>query len=234
MALVSFFRSKPFDLYRHNVYSQFGEDGVIQELLQSLGEFSSPGPKWCVEFGAWDGVHLSNTFHLIEQHGFHGVCIEGDETKYKDLLVTAQGFPRMVPLLEYVSHFEAGKTLNDILHGTECPLDFQLLSIDIDSYDYQVWESFEHYRPRIVVIEINSGFVPGVEFIHHPPETLGSSFTVTLKLGEKKGYCLVCHTGNMIFVRNDLLEKLGNSRLRVREPARLFDRSFLPRGRFGK
>lgn len=38
--------------------NQGGEDGVLERLLQVLG----PGPyKYCVEVGAWDGEHLSNT-----------------------------------------------------------------------------------------------------------------------------------------------------------------------------
>ena len=36
------------------------------------------------------------------------------------------------------------------------PKDFELLSIDIDSCDYQVWQSIEHYKPKLVIIEIDS------------------------------------------------------------------------------
>ncbi len=41
--------------YGKNVYSQTGEDGVIEKILDILPDRDS----WCVEFGAWDGVHLS-------------------------------------------------------------------------------------------------------------------------------------------------------------------------------
>ena len=49
--------------HAHDVHSQFGEDGVLAELLRRLGIERG----WCCEFGAYDGVHLSNTRLLLEQ-----------------------------------------------------------------------------------------------------------------------------------------------------------------------
>jgi hypothetical protein len=40
-----------------NRYSQCGEDGILDKILDTIGEPAG----WCVEFGAWDGHHLSNT-----------------------------------------------------------------------------------------------------------------------------------------------------------------------------
>jgi len=90
----------PFDKYRSNIYSQNGEDGVIAEILKRLNLFSAKN--WCVEFGAWDGKHLSNTFALVEQNNFNAIYIEGDERKYRDLLDTAHSYPRIIPILAYV------------------------------------------------------------------------------------------------------------------------------------
>ena len=46
------------NLQAKSVASQCGEDGIIKAALEVLRETN----KWCVEFGAWDGKHLSNTF----------------------------------------------------------------------------------------------------------------------------------------------------------------------------
>ena len=63
-------------LWRHraNVNSQSGEDGVIAEIFRLIGTTN----KWCVEFGAWDGVHLSNTRRLVLDEGWSAVMIEAE------------------------------------------------------------------------------------------------------------------------------------------------------------
>jgi len=64
-----------------NVHSGTGEDGVIGEILDRLPETD----RWCVEFGAWDGLNLSNTRHLIESRGYAAVLIEADPAKCVEL-----------------------------------------------------------------------------------------------------------------------------------------------------
>jgi len=51
---------KPFDEFRKNVYSQCGEDGVLLEIFNRIKIFN----KFYIEFGAWDGLILSNTANL--------------------------------------------------------------------------------------------------------------------------------------------------------------------------
>ena len=43
-------------LFRRNVYSQNGEDGVLDEIFRRLSKNSG----WFCEFGAWDGRYGSN------------------------------------------------------------------------------------------------------------------------------------------------------------------------------
>jgi hypothetical protein len=100
--------------------------------------------------------------------------------------------------------------------------EFELLSIDIDSWDYHIWSSLERYQPKVVIIEINSSFPPGLHLVHNPPYVQGSSFSAMLELGRNKGYTLVCHTGNMIFVRNDGAAAVGLDGCFLRNPELLF------------
>jgi hypothetical protein len=186
---------------KHNVYSQNGEDGLIAKMLNVL----SIEKGWVCEFGAWDGKYLSNTFALVEK-GFKAVFIEGDPIKFKDLQTTTQTYPNIVPILAFVDHNVNGKhSLDNILCRTDIPNDFAVLSIDIDSYDFQVWESLKNYRPRIVIIEINSSINPKrLDYIHNTSSFMGGSgFGATLQLAKEKQYHLLAHTGNMIFIREE-------------------------------
>lgn len=209
---------KPLIQYAWNRYSQNGEDGVIEELCRRL----KIGPGWFVEFGAWDGRHLSNTYNLLEGAGWSGVYIEGDEGKYKDLLATQRNFPGRLHTICAMVGFEGDNRLDRLLARTPTPRDFDLLSIDIDSYDWQVWERFVDYRPKIVVIESNNQLPPGIKQLHQPPRHHGASFSSFTELGQKKGYTLVSHTGNCFFVVNEMAPAVGLDSVALEHPERLF------------
>lgn len=194
-----------YNRYAKNVHSQNGEDGIIEELLNRLSIVDG----WVCEFGAWDGKYLSNTFALIER-GFKGIFIEGDPEKYKDLLSTASSYPSIIPINAQVDHQDGPNSLDNLLASTPIPQDLDLLSIDVDSYDYQIWKSLKKYRPKLVIIEINSFVDPNnPDHIHQPDVYELTGFRPMLNLAKAKGYRFVLHTGNMIFVREDLFDQLA-------------------------
>lgn len=200
------YSNKFYKNYSKNVYSQNGEDGIIEELLKRLNIKNG----WVCEFGAWDGIHLSNTFNLVKNKKFNAVYIEGDNNKYNDLLKTVEKFNNIVPIKAYVDHNDTSNSLDNLLKQTNIPNDFDILSIDIDSYDYQVWKSLKVYRPKIVIIEINSSVkVDNQNWIHTPNKYAGTGFNPTYYLGIEKGYRFILHTGNMFFIRSDLFDKLN-------------------------
>ena len=210
----------PFNNYQSDIYSQNGEDGVIAEILKRLNLFHDDN--WCVEFGAWDGKHLSNTFALVEQNAFNAVYIEGEEKRFQDLLDTVKANPKIIPICAYVCREPTGEnSLDRLLAGTPIPKEFDLLSIDIDSYDLDVWESLNNFSPKIVVIEINSSIPPGIVW-RHSTKLRGNTFSATCNVAQQKGYTLVCHTGNLIFVRNDLIDKLNLEDRYLKYPELLF------------
>ena len=61
-----------------SVYSQFGEDGVLQYLIRTLNLSN----KQCCEFGM-SGITFSNTFNLVENYDWLGVFIEKNENELK-------------------------------------------------------------------------------------------------------------------------------------------------------
>ena len=45
-------------------------------------------------------------------------------------------------------------SLDAILRKFNLPYDFDLLSIDVDGDDYHIFKNLQHYRPRVVIIEL--------------------------------------------------------------------------------
>ncbi len=210
--------------YGYNVYSQNGEDGIIEEIIRRL-RIDKNKNKFCVEFGAWDGMYLSNTFNLINK-GWKGIYIEGDEKKYQDLLKTSKIYPNITPVNKFVSINPKSKnSLDLILKNYKIPRDFEILSIDIDSFDLEVWLSLYEYKPKIIIIEINSTYPPGIIKWHSGKynNSRGNSFSATLKVGIDKGYSLICHCGNMIFLRNDLTDQVNINEKFLNYPELLFN-----------
>lgn len=210
-----------YDLYNYkrNEYSQNGEDGILEEILKRIDPILGD-QKWCVEFGAWDGIYLSNTYNLIKKN-WNAVLIEGDESKFKDLEETCKLHERIIPINKFVEfQSDSQNSLGSILEKTDLPNDYEILSIDIDSYDLAVWESYNG-NPKIVIIEINSSIPPGV--LHWCNDhTTGNSFSSTIQVAKEKGYSLVCHTGNLIFCRNDIMQYLNIAKVYLDYPETLF------------
>lgn len=177
-------------IYRKNIFSQFGEDGVLSHILLSiLKDFAD---KKCVEFGAGDGICLSNTRKLVVNYGYSGVFIEVDSGQYQQLVKNYLERPDCVCLNMKVMK----NNLDSILSGTSWPKNFDLLSIDIDSYDYYVWKSLTLYKPKVVVIEANTSCGPSrVEVTDGYCSPKAAEL-----LGKEKGYELIAHTGNCFFV----------------------------------
>lgn len=212
---------RTFDKYKRNIYSQNGEDGVTQEILKRL----KINKGWFCEFGAWDGKYLSNTYFLISK-GWRGVYIEGDKDKFENPVRNVKNFKEKVyPVSAYIR--ASGKnSLDNVLAKTPLPVDFDILSIDIDGDDYFVWKNLNKYKPKIVIIEVNSGYLPSVK-ITSAKSNKGTSFSSMVLLGKKKGYLPVYHTGNIFFVRKDYVNNLGVTENELRDSTTLFDYSWL-------
>ena len=205
---MSLYSNTFYRTYAKNFHSQNGEDGIIEELLKRLNINNG----WVCEFGAWDGIYLSNTFNLVKNGKFKGVFIEGDKKRYEDLLNTVDKYNNIIPINAYVDHNNTSNSLDNLLKKTSIPYDFDILSIDIDSYDYHVWKSLKQYKPKIIIIEINSSVkVNNSEWIHTPQKYQGTGFKPTYDLGLEKGYKFILHTGNLFFIRDDLFDKLNIS-----------------------
>lgn len=187
--------------YKENVYSQNGEDGVLREVFKRLNITKGQA----CEFGAWDGRHLSNTWHLLEQ-GWEGCLIEGDLEKIKSLNKNTKSHNvKTWNIGKFVDpHFGDENCLDNLLSSTPIKEDFDLLSIDVDGPDYYIWKSLTNYKPKVVVIECSGNYDEYIIYrfgaVHKRDKDGSTAFQPLVDLGKEKGYTLVCDTGNLIFV----------------------------------
>lgn len=185
--------------YKENKYSQFGEDGIIEKIFEIVGTES----KVCIEFGAWDGVHLSNTANLWKHKGWKAVLIESDEKKVRELKKNIKGYD-CIAIHKKVG-FDPTDSLETILNKNQVvdPIDF--LSIDVDGDDYYIFESLETLRPRVIVCEYNPTIPAEVDLYQQKGGYLGASASAIIRIAKSKGYELVAMTEpNCFFVREDL------------------------------
>jgi len=186
-----------FSKFARNEHSQFGEDGIIEAVLDNL-RFKD---NWCVEFGAWDGIHLSNTFNLIKNFSYNAVLIEANKRKFRELVTNMS--PYNVVVKNSFITFEGPNTLDNLLSDTDVPLNFDLLSIDIDGNDYWIFESITSYHPKLICVEYNPSIPNDVDYIQPRDFSIkrGASAKSLCSLALKKGYELVATTQtNLIFV----------------------------------
>lgn len=197
-------QKKDLSDFSENVYSQFGEDGIIREILTRLSSHIELD-SWCVEFGAWDGIYCSNTYRLITEDGFSAVLIEGDKRKAE---VLERNFPQddVHKVWQFI-HFEGPDSLDATLSRTPIPNNFDFLSIDVDGVDYHIFESMSLFSPKVICIEFNPTIPNAVDFVQARNFAVkqGSSARAIVRLAEQKSYSLVATTHcNLIFVSDHL------------------------------
>ncbi len=199
------------------VFSQFGEDGILQYLIRQTCLTSEMHT--FIEFGV-ENYTESNTRFLVINDNWRGLIIDGSSENIEHCknsnIYWRHG-------LTAVNAFIDRDNINQIISNAGFSGNVGILSIDIDGNDYWVWERISVVNPIIVVCEYNSVFgvrnpitVPyDPNFVrakaHYSHLYFGCSLKALEILGKKKGYALVGTTSvgnNAFFVRNDRLHNL--------------------------
>jgi len=192
--------------FERRVFSQNGEDGVIEETFRRIGTTN----RFFVELGCGNGIE-NNTRLLLEAGGWTGLWVDGDGANVEEARRLHHG--RSVRIR---NEFIRRDNIVTIVESEHVPSDFDLLIIDIDGNDYWIWQALRAYRPRVVVIEYNATYVPGRTWImpynsnHRFDGTrhYGASLDALVDLGQRLGYSLVgCESVgvNAFFVRCELI-----------------------------
>lgn len=198
--------------YAGTLHSQWGQDGILAEIFRRL----RIGAGTFVEFGAWDGIQLSNSRYLYEK-GWKGVFIEADRKRFGDLTAAYAGQADMTLIHARVGapkHNVAGKPLATLLHeaGVD-PADVSFVSIDVDGPDLEIF--FElGFRPPVVLMEGGFNFTPYLTK-RIPAElawrNLQQPLAYIVSQARRLGYTAVCFYQDTYFVRDDLVWPAGGS-----------------------
>lgn len=195
------------------VFSQFGDDGIIQWLINYL---DIPN-KTFVEFGVEKYIE-SNTRFLLFNNKWSGLVIDGDEynINYIKNDVVSYFFN-----LQSIASFITKDNINGLIKSRNFDKDLGLLSIDIDGNDYWIWQSLENINPVIIISEYNAEFglnpwtIPYMEdFVWDKVNNMyywGASLTSLCDLADQKGYSFIgCNSqgNNAYFIRNDKMKDL--------------------------
>jgi hypothetical protein len=199
------------------VYSQFGDDGIIQYLINNI-EIPEKLHTF-VEFGVENYLE-SNTRFLLYNNNWTGLVMDSSKENIdfilKDMICWRNE-------LNAVCAFITRDNINDLLLQNNFSGEIGILSIDIDGNDYWVWEKINVINPIITIVEYNSNFgckkavtIPyDPDFSRYKAHYSGIYFGCSLKalcmLADKKGYYFVgsnSQGNNAYFVRKDKIGKI--------------------------
>lgn len=198
-------RHLAFPLFRYNLYSQNGEDGIIEFILKKISLI----PPFIIDIGANDGLVGSNSRMLIERYKYGALLIEPYLPAFEQLQKLYQNnttvqlrnvavgtSTQKEGFINWHGHFKqlpvALTDVNTVLKQAQIPDDIGFLSIDIDGQDNDVLQSINWrlFSPWIVIAEINS-----------------SSFKYLqeqINLMDQAGYTPILHIGNVFYVKKEM------------------------------
>ena len=195
------------------IFSQFGDDGIIQWLINYL---DIPN-KTFVEFGVEKYIE-SNTRFLLYKDKWSGLVIDGEEQNINYIKNDDVSY---LFNLQSITSFITKDNINELITSRNFDKELGLLSIDIDGNDYWIWKSLENINPIIVISEYNAEFglnpwtIPYEEnFVWDKVNNMyywGTSLTSLCDLANQKGYSFVgCNSqgNNAYFIRNDRMKDL--------------------------
>ena len=194
------------------VFSQFGEDGIIQWLVQRV----PLGERTFIEFGVED-YRESNTRLLVEMDDWWGLAIDASDRHTRFLNQSGLAWRHRIASC---TAFLTVENLNSVIGDAGFRGDVDLVSIDVDGVDYWLLRALSIVSPRILIVEYNSLFGPDALVTvpyaarfdrmdaHYSTLYYGASISALAHVAASKGYALVGGNRagtNAFFVRRDVL-----------------------------
>ena len=187
--------------YELKIFSQNGEDGVLQHIFSQIGTTNQVA----VEFGVTAGGSIgaeANT-RLLASNGWQTYWFD-----YKNLTDLPAN-------CVFVKKFLTADNIAQTFQEQNIPIEFDLLSIDVDSNDYHLREALKGYLPRVCVMEYNGNYPAHLEYVMPRNDSyewrlwetnFGASLKSLTQQANRLGYDLVyCESRgvNAFYIRKD-------------------------------
>ena len=204
--------------YEWKIFSQWGEDGIIDFLVSEVSIVN----KTFIEFGV-ENFSESNCRYLLMKSDWNGFVIDSSQKNIKKLKNSYYFWK--YDLQAFVAFIDINN-INELLIKSGFERDLGILSIDIDGNDYHILNKIDCFDPRIIICEFNPLFgndrkitVPyDPKFYrtrkHYSNLYWGASINALRSLLTKQDYTLVgtgMQGGNAYFIKNSLM----TDRLRI-------------------
>jgi len=193
------------------VFSQWGDDGIIQYLINHI---EIPN-KTFIEFGVENYIE-SNTRFLLINNNWKGYVLDGSSTNI-DYIKNDADVSWAYELYAECAFIDR-ENINTLIRRAPFDKEIGLLSVDIDGNDYWVWQAIDCISPVIVIVEYNSLLGKNTQWtIPYDPAFVrkekhstglyyGASLGALVELGKEKGYNFIgCNSkgNNAYFIRKD-------------------------------
>lgn len=200
----------------YKIFSQNGEDGIIDYLLYTL---SIDNPKF-IEIGVGD-YNEANTRFLFETKNSKGLiidCIENLEKKVKKNILLWKGD------LQILQKSINEENIINILKKFDFLNEIDLFSLDIDGIDFWILKKLPEKFSKIAIIEYNSNFgseleisvpnIPNFNRIdyHYSNLCFGASLKAIINLMKSKGFTFIGTNNscvNAFFIVDEEVKNLG-------------------------
>ena len=191
-----------------SVSSQWGEDGIIQWLVDKIPNL----PNSFIEFGVENYLE-SNTRLLLIQRNWSGLVLDGSSSNINNIM-NQDIYWRYNLIAKHA--FVNSENINDLILNAGFNDEIGILSIDIDGNDYWVWDAITVVNPVLVVCEYNAVLgdllpltIPySADFIrskaHYSNLYFGASIQALIILAKRKGYTFIGTTStgaNAFFIK---------------------------------
>ncbi len=206
-----------------SVFSQWGDDGIINWLIQNIPIKN----KVFLEIGTEDYIE-SNTRFLLKYRNWNGYIIEGNKDHVKNIKKQTVHWKYD---LNVCQKFITKENINNTIKSLNLKSEIGLLSLDIDGIDYWIWKELKVIKPIIFVCEFNSVFgdlnhitVPYKKDFnrtkfHYSNLIYGASLKAFISISNKKGYKFVGTNSNGVnayFVKKNYYKYIKNKITKIK------------------